>query len=84
MIRVTDDSHLISPIDEVWIFEVILSSVASFLVLGGARPPNVPTKKNHVLKLRERAKRASASNIYFQDSKYICIHTINAVSFNNL
>ena len=47
-------------------YKVIPSSiVASFLLLGGggARPPNVPTgKKNHVV--RERAKRASASEIY--------------------
>ena len=48
-----------------------VTSVASFLVLGGgARPPNVPTK---MYILRERTKRASASEIYFQDSKYICL-----------
>ena len=60
-----------------------ITSVASFLVLGGGggKTPKCTDKKNHVLILRERA---SASNIYFQDSQYICIHTINAVSFNNL
>ena len=42
----------------------VVTSVASFLVLGGggARPPNVPTK-NYII-LRERAKRASASETY--------------------
>ena len=59
------------------------SSVASFLVLVGgggggggvASPPNVLTEKI-VTYMRERLK-----NIYFQVSKYICIHTINAVPF---
>ena len=43
------------------------SSVASFLVLG------VPTENFNLYA------RASASKTYIQVSKYICIHTINAV-----
>ena len=52
------------------------SSVASFLVLGGGGKTPICTDKNNIIYvpiLRERAKRASASETYFQDSKYICI-----------
>ena len=50
------------------------SSVASSLVLG------VPTEKN--CNLYARASEASERlKTYFQVSKYICIHTINAVPF---
>ena len=49
------------------------TSVASFLVLGGARPPNVPTKK--VTYMRERAKRASASETYIFRSQYTSART---------
>ena len=59
------------------------SSVASFLVLGGggggARPRNVPTKNMYLYCASERLR-----NIYFHDSKYICIVIYNAVSFNYL
>ena len=59
------------------------SSVASFLVWGGgARPPNVPTKKITYMKLT--IARASASETYiFSGLKIICIHayTIDAVPF---
>ena len=54
----------------------------SFWVLGGgASPPNVPTEK--ICNLYTRASEASErlKNIYFQVLKYICIHTINAVTF---
>ena len=46
------------------------------MVLGGGQVPN------KVLILHERAKRASTSETHFQDSKYICIYTINVVSYN--
>ena len=54
------------------------SSVASFLVLGGGggtRPPNVPTHKicTYIVRASEASERLR--NTYFQDSKYICIHT---------
>ena len=46
----------------------VVTSVASFLVWGGeARPPNVPTKM-YIYCASERLR-----NIYFQDSKYICL-----------
>ena len=51
-----------------------VTSVASFLVLGGgARPPNVPTKM-YIYCASERSERERLRNIYFQDSKYICLH----------
>ena len=40
------------------------SSVASFLVLAGGKTPKCTDKKIYVLILRERAKRASASETY--------------------
>ena len=57
-----------------------ITSVASFLVLGGgggARPPNVPTEKK-VTYFYARASEASERlrNIYFQVSKYICTYTM--------
>ena len=44
---------------------------------GGARPPNVPTKKNHVhvTYTRERAKRASTSETYIFSGLKIHLHT---------
>ena len=50
------------------------TSVASFLVLGGQDPQMYRQKK--VTYMRERAKRASASETYFQVSKYICTYTM--------
>ena len=51
----------------------VVTSVASFLVLGGARPPIVPTKKfTYTARASEASERLR--NIYFQDSKYICLH----------
>ena len=73
-------SHLATPCRVV----LFSSSVASFLVWGGGtRPPNVPTEKKnhvHVTYMRERAPQ---KHIYFQVSKYICMHAyaINAVPF---
>ena len=51
------------------------SSVASFfkLVFGG-QDPAMYRQKIYVLILRERAKRASASETYISGLKYICIH----------
>ena len=45
---------------------------------GGARPPNVPTEKNnvYVTYMRERAKRASASEIYVFAGFEIHLHTL--------
>ena len=53
---------------------VVSTSVASFLVLGGQDPQMYRQKK--VTYMRERAKRASASETYFQVSKYICTYTM--------
>ena len=64
---------------------VRVSSVASFLVLGGgARPRNVPTKNicTYIARASEASERLR--NIYLHDSKYICIVIYNAVSFNYL
>ena len=65
------------------LYTPLLSSVASFLVLwggGGARPLNVPTgKKNHV-HVTDMRERAPQKHIFFQVSKYICMH-IQAMQF---
>ena len=64
--------------------------VASFLVLGGGGKTPKCTDKYNICTYIARASEASERlrNIYFQDSKYICIYnviyTINAVSFNYL
>ena len=55
------------------------SSVASFLVLGVASPPNLPTEKKIVTYMRERAKRACASKHIFSGLK-IYLHTYNQYS----
>ena len=55
------------------------TSVASLLVLGGgggARPPNVPTKIIYVLILRERAKRASASETYIFRTQNTSVYNV--------
>ena len=54
------------------------SSVASFLVLGG-QDPEMYRQKKYMYLYSERLR-----NIYFHDSKYICIVIYNAVSFNYL
>ena len=61
------------------------TSVASLLVLGGGggKTPKCTDKNNMYLYCASERLR----NIYFQDSKYICIqchYTVNAVSFNYL
>ena len=60
--------------------EALISSVASFLVLGGQDPQMYRQKSTYIARASEASERLI--NIYFQDSKYISIHTINTVSFN--
>ena len=60
------------------------SSVASFLVLGGQDPAMYRQKNicTYIARASEASERLR--NIYFHDSKYICIVIYNAVSFNYL
>ena len=64
---------------------MVPSSVASFLVLGGGggQDPEM-YRQNNICTYIARANEASERlrNIYFHDSKYICIVIYNAVSFN--
>ena len=55
----------------------VVTSVANFLVWGGGKTPKCTDNKCTSSEASERLR-----NIYFQDSKYICLHnTINAFSF---
>ena len=60
-----------------WIPGIVITSVASFLVLGGGKTPNVLTEKTTTY-FYARASEASERlrNIYFQVSKYICTYTM--------
>ena len=57
----------------------ILTSVASFLVLGGGGQDPQMYRQKKVTYMRERAKRASASETYIFRSPNTSAHTINAV-----
>ena len=60
---------------DIYIYIYIYSSVASFLVLGGGgQDPEMYRQKIYVLILRERAKRASASETYIFRTQ-IHLHT---------
>ena len=51
----------------------VVTSVASFLVLGGGKTPKcTDTKCTYTARASEASERLR--NIYFQDSKYICLH----------
>ena len=60
----------------------VVTSVASFLVLGGGGKTPKCTDKMYIIILRERAKRASASETYiFRTQIHLPTYTINAFSF---
>ena len=60
------------------------SSVASFLVCGGWGGGGGEATQMYRQKKKSNLYARAPQNIYFQVSKYICIHTINAVPLHYL